>query len=326
MLCQLHIVGAPRLPINVDVKTSIKKSNFCTHLTYIFNDFTYTFSVFLVKYLKVHRRYPLASDGLDGQMKIAVVIVCLFPTGMFFLSMGDLSDPLFFANCLSVDLLNVVKNFLPLRILLSLLEASIALYSWGSNIHNIFFIFTFAIFFKFWCEELNAHCPSGQLSQKGSPLRRLEETMRVYRQLQLLMTQFNNAYSDLIKNFCVSAFVNQVCVNYVTVKLRGEVAFLSWLACSYLSIIGAFNVLTAQNAMAFPYETSGDMILSWRIPKAFKREKQGLVATEKYKRCLFTSCPQLKLKYGSFRVMKKDNGIEWVDSLIDSTVTLILWE
>lgn len=159
-------------------------------------------------------------------MKITTIIVCLFPSAIFYLSMENPTSHLFLANWLPSDYSTILQNSQLLRMMLSVMEAEIAMFAWVSNVQVVFFLFNFSLLFKFWCDELNAKCPKNQISQSSSQLRRLEETMKVYRQLQLLMAPFNYTFSNQIKNLIVSAFVNQICINYGTIKLRNELSLI----------------------------------------------------------------------------------------------------
>lgn len=96
------------------------------------------------------------------------------------------------------------------------------------------------------------------------------------------------------------------------------------MACLYLSIDGAFDISTVQNAMAGSHETCARVVIpSWNFPNAFRGNGVNEVISMRYTRLICKSCPPLKVKYGSFKIMKRDNGIEWIDSLIDSKVTLL---
>ncbi|CAL8134246.1 unnamed protein product [Orchesella dallaii] len=283
-----------------------------------------------------NRRYPLEDDGLGGMMRMASCINIVFTICVFLLSMGTPTAHPFFANLLPQDIFEGKWKLL-IRILFSLFEAYITAFAWTSNTSIILLLPNFALLLKFWCSELQSNSPPNQISKSFSKLRELEETIKTYRQLQLLTTQVNECFAAQVGNLFMLAFINQVSVNYGTLRLYSELSIQAWVACPYLTVDGAFNILSVHNLLAMPYESSKKSVHSWRNPKMFKDRRDGKDMIEntaerrritcvKYLKVVGLSCCPLKAKYGSLKFVKKDQGIEWVDSLIDSTVTVLLWK
>lgn len=263
-------------------------------------------------------------------LKGATCIVLIFTLSMFLLSLENPRAHPFFATLIGPEL-QIMNNY-SIRVPLAFLEAYITAFAWTSNISIVFLIPNFSLLFKFWSWELRTDAPSLQMSRSDSTLRQANNTMITYRQLQLLMGQFNECFSGQVQELFMLAFLNQVSVNYGTLKLYKELPLHIWIACPYLSISGAFNLCTLHDFMATSYETSQKAISSWKLPNAFSKPDSGdnKESSEtrrgaKSVRLLYKSSAPLKAKYGSLKFVKKDQGIEWVDSLIDTTVTLLLW-
>ncbi|CAL8071115.1 unnamed protein product [Orchesella dallaii] len=210
----------------------------------------------MIKYLlHTNRRYPLKNDGLGGMMRMASCISLVFTICVFLLSMGTPTAHPFFANLLPLSVFEGKWELL-IRTLFSTFEAYITAFAWTSNISIILLLPNFAVLFKFWCWELHSNSPPNQLSRNFSKLRELEETIKTYRQLQLLTTQFNECFAAQVGNLFMLAFINQVSVNYGTLRLYNELSIEAWVVCPYLTLDGAFNILSMYNLLAMPYESS----------------------------------------------------------------------
>ncbi len=271
----------------------------------------------IVKYLpRKQKQYPLDDDGLSRMMEDCVCINFIFPFSVFALSIGDPTSPLFFSSWFPPAGQKYVTDYIWLRLILAIVEAFITLFAWTTCTSILLFVANFGVLFTFWCKELHSICAN--FSKRSFP-----ETIFLYRELQCLVVLFKFCFASQMHVLFVCAFMNQVCVNFGTIKLYNELAFLAWIALPYLAVFGSLNIVTIHNFLASPFERSNDCVLSWLLPSCVgksSRERQY-----KLRKRITMSCGSLKLKYGTLKFLRKDDGIEWLDSLIDSTVTALLW-
>ncbi|ODM93618.1 Lipase 3 [Orchesella cincta] len=184
-----------------------------------------------VRYLPhTNRRYPLEDDGLNGMMKMASCINVVFTVCVFLLSMGTPTAHPFFANLLPPSIF--MGGWGIARFGFSIFEAYITAFAWTSNTSIVLLLPNFALLLKFWAWELHANSPPTQLSKNFSRLRELDETVKTYRQLQLLTTQLNECFAAQVENLFMLAFINQVSVNYGTLRLYNELSIQAWVACA----------------------------------------------------------------------------------------------
>ncbi len=235
---------------------------------------------------------------------------------VFALSIGNPTSPLFLASWFSKGGQNYVNGHIWLRLSLAIVEAYITLFAWTTCSSIILFVSNFCLLFTFWCKELYSTC--AHFSK-----RTFYETVSLYRQLHCLICLFNECFASQMQILFICAFINQVCVNYGAIKLYNELSLLSWVALPYLAVFGAFNIVTTHNFLAKPFERSNECVKSWLLPTCVGKSSNE--RDYKLRKRIIASCGPFKLKYGSLKFLRKDDGIEWLDSLIDSTVTSLLW-
>lgn len=149
----------------------------------------------------------------------------------------------------------------------------------------------------------------------------LPQFSMTYRKLLILSDLYNISYSTHVTGLLTFAFPNQVSVNYGTLCLYSSLPFGSWLGCLYLSLSGAFNLSQLQVLLASPFEVSQTVFESWdKIPGGNRKEISSMKRFRKYYRKRYP----LRVKRGNFGIFRKESSIEWLDSLIDKTVSLIL--
>lgn len=149
--------------------------------------------------------------------------------------------------------------------------------------------------------------------------RRRDTLLATYRQLQLLELNFNEVFSTQTFNIFFPAFFNQTAVNYGTIRLYESLSFTAWAFCPYLSFSGAANLFMVQNVLASPYEASVATLakICW---------KDADDVDDRVAKRVAKSCPPIRLRYASYKLFTKETAPEYLDSVIDSTVTLLLWK
>ncbi len=235
---------------------------------------------------------------------------------VFCLSFADPTFILLFVNWFPSGGKFFVTAQIWLCLILSIFEACINLFAWIALISIILFLTNFCVVFTFWCKQLHSKCVN--FSKRTFPQR-----VKLYRELQILTSQFNDCFAHHVQVVIVIAFINLVSDNFGTIKLYNELPYLAWMALPYLSVFGALNIVTVINFLANPFENSTDSIESWRTPCV--KGMSGMGKQHKYFKWIILSCNPLKLKYGALKFLRKGDGLEWLDSLIDSTVIVLLW-
>lgn len=258
-------------------------------------------------------------EVLRGMMRIASGITILFTACVFLLSLSSPQDPVFFANWIKCPI-----NSSVLLIIISGVEACICAMAWVSNISITIQMPSFTLLMQFWASKLDNSKGSRNLHKKwNNRIEQLGNTWKMYRQLQVIQAHFNECFSLHVQTLFMLAFVNIICCNYGTVRLYGKIPAVAYTILPYLSVSGAYNICTVHNYLAKPYETSRKSIESWK--NVDERFSKATTMQRRLKRRFVRSCASLRMKYGSLKYVTRNQGIEWLDSEIDATLSLLLW-
>ncbi|CAL8076255.1 unnamed protein product [Orchesella dallaii] len=250
-------------------------------------------------------------DPVHVSLEFGIGLILMWTISIFTF---NLSEPLF--PSLFSSYFETSVSSISVRCGFALLEAYIICFAWNSNIAMLVITQLTTYFATFWVAQLKIDVKN---------VRNLNRFAMIHRELQLLVVQYNECFATPTTIILFIAFVSQCATNYGVFQLLGKISNGAWATCFYLMVTGTRNLFHLHTMLAFPYLTSEETKEEWQKNLADGRLWNNFVRDRKWFRKCVRSCPALKIYQGSYRHFQRDSGIEFVDSVIDKTVSVLLY-
>lgn len=160
------------------------------------------------------------------------------------------------------------------------------------------------------------------LGQNDSKLRELDETIVMFRKLQVLTTEYNSVAFRMTVGVKAAAFWSHLGTNYGAIRLFNSMKFQIWINCPLVSICGTAVISQLFKLLAW-VNVEGDECLC-----AMKREmckvpwenRRYFLLTKK----LLKSLRSLKVKGHHFYYFKRTTPVTFNKQLTDNTINVLL--
>ncbi|CAL8076265.1 unnamed protein product [Orchesella dallaii] len=257
-------------------------------------------------------KHPLRDeDPVHASLEAGIGLIFMWTISIFIYNLSYPLFPSFLSSYFQASSSSII-----VRLIFSVVEAYIMCFTWTTNIVMIVIML------------LTTYSPTFWVAQMGIGSKVFENFNRfsmMYRELQLLVVQHNECFAGPTSNLLFIAFTNQSATNFGALKLYGKISNGAWATCFYMMLTGMRTLFHLHTMLAAAFLTSDEIKEEWKKILPEEKFRNHSSREKKWFRKFERACPSLKVYQGSYRYFQRDSGIEFVDSVIDKTVSLLMY-